>query len=179
MVGPPFPLERPGMPYLSVSEYISRFGERETILLTNTTPPSAGSVPTYDSVKVETAIIDAQEVVDGYVGRRYATPIDDAPRIVKGWIAALARETLHVNTGKTNDAVAKAADLARSQLREVAKGDMTLPIAEGQPAPTEKGQGFARSSMDRPSTSFTGAALDAFTAPFGIGAEPACWRSGT
>ena len=167
------------MPYLSVAEYIRRFGERETILLTNTTAAEPGVTPTYDSLKVEEAINDATEVVEAYVGKRYAVPIEDPPRVLIGWVAALAREDLHVKTNKVTAPVQDAADRIRSQLRDVAKGEMTLPLDEGQVGPVQNGQGYARSSNDRPAATFSGGgALDAFTAPFSGGYAPACWRGG-
>lgn len=167
------------MPYLSVAEYIRRFGERETINLTNTTALAPGITPTYDSIKVEDAIRDATETVEGYVGKRYAVPIEDPPRLLIGWVAALAREVLHVNTNKVTQPVQDAADRIRSQLRDVAKGDMTLPLEEGQAGPTPGGQGYARSSNDRAGPGFSAdGALDDFVAPFSGGYGSPCWRGG-
>lgn len=166
------------MAYLTVSEYVSRFGDRETILLTNDTAPAAGATRTYDGVKIERAIADAGEVVEGYVGRRYVTPIDSPPNIVKGWVAALAREALHTNTNKITEAVKAAADRARGQLADLVAGRLNLPIEEGTDAPASVSTGEAVSSRDREGPVFTGGALDRFTAPFtGYSYSPA-WRNG-
>lgn len=150
------------MAYLSVAQYIARYGERETILLTNNAVEVPGVPAVYDSAKVQTAIDDAIQTVDGFVGIVYVTPIADPPRIVQGFVAALAREALFVNVGKISEAAEKAADLARSQLKDVAKGTMKLPIAVGQTAPTQATGGEAQVSNDRPSESFTSTAIDSF-----------------
>jgi len=164
-------------PYLEVSEYISRFGERETILLTN--DQALGGATTYDSAKVSDAIDDSSEVVDGYIGQRYVVPVIDPPRIVKGWVAALAREALHVNVNRVTDAVKAAADRARQQLLDVSKGNMTLPIAEGDaPLTPSNGLGYAASSLDRPTPVVTDQRLADFTAPFTGYCPTPAWRNG-
>jgi phage gp36-like protein len=168
------------MPYLSVPDYLGRFGERETILLTNDTAADPDVEPTYDSTKVSDAISDASEVVDGYLGARYVTPIGSPPRIVQGWVAALAREALYVNTGRVSDAATQAASRARQQLVDVQAGRMSLPIETGATAPaTANNIGYATSSMDRDAPTFAGTGvLDSFSAPFGYNPNP-CWRQGT
>ncbi len=167
------------MPYSSVAQYIARYGEREATLLTNATPPGAGEVPSYDSAKIDGALEAAGEVVDSFVGKRYVTPITDPPRIVVGWVQALAREELHVNTGRTNETVTASADRVRSQLLQVSRGDLVLPIAVGAtaPVPVDGSLGYAASSLDRGPAPFSNGALDDFTAGLG-GYSPfvGCWR---
>lgn len=169
------------MPYLTVAQYLARFGERETILATNTTPAQPGIPATYSVPAVEGAIADAGDVVESYVGKRYVTPIDNPPRIVLGWVAALARETIHVNTGRTNETIQHAADLVRAQLLQVSRGDLTLPIAEGADplVPVTGSLGYAQSSGDRVPDTFSGGRLDGFTSMFGGGYGGGCWRQGT
>ncbi len=165
------------MPYLTVEQYIARFGERETILLTSETPGAA----TYESAKVEAAIDDADDVVEAYIGARYVVPIaGDPPSVVRGWTAALAREALYVNVGKVSDAVKEAADRARAQLRDVQAGKMSLPIAEGgSPLTPSNSSGMATSSNDRDAPVFSGTgSLDGYMTPFSGGYSP-CWRRGS
>jgi phage gp36-like protein len=167
------------MPYLTVDQYIARFGQQETTILTNEVPSGAPGGDTYDSSKVESAIDDAAEVVEGYLGARYAVPVADPPRIVQGWTAALAREKLFEQVGRVNDAATQAADRARAQLKDVQAGKMTLPIAEGSdPIPSSGTLGNATSSMDRDRPIFGDRTLDRFTMPVS-GYYGACWRRGT
>jgi phage gp36-like protein len=165
------------MAYLTTADYLKRYGERETILATNTAQPVSGTTPTYDSAKVENAINDATQVVEGYVGKRYAVPLSDPPAILIGFVAVLAREQLHAGSQKMTQTVQDAADRVRSQLRDIAKGDMTLPLEEGQEAPAvASSQGYARSSGDRSASVFGGGRLDELTAPFTGRPDVACWR---
>lgn len=168
------------MPYLTIPQYLARYGERETILATNTTAPAQGFTATYDVPVIESAIEDAGAVVESYVGKRYVTPIEEPPRIVLGWVAALARETIHVNTGRSNQTIQDAADRVRSQLLQVSRGDLTLPIAEGADplAPAPSSTGYAQSSNDRIPDTFSGGQLDGFTSMFGGHGAGGCWRRG-
>lgn len=168
------------MPYLTVAQYLARFGERETILATNTTPSQPGVPATYDVEAVETAIEEGGAVVESYVGKRYVTPIADPPRIVLGWVAALAREAIHVNTGRSNQTIQDAADRVRAQLLQVSRGDLTLPIDEGADplTPAAGGSGYAQSSNDRVPDTFSGGRLDGFTSMFGGYGVGGCWRRG-
>lgn len=162
------------MVYLTTAEYIARFGERETIRLTNEVPGGT----TFESDKVDNAIQDAMELVDGYIGPRYATPVASAPRILKGWTAALAREKLYIATGTIPDAVKNDADLARKALYDVQKGNMTLPIPEGTDPLVTTGNGSPVSSLDREAPVFAGTgALDGYLPPIGGSCLPN-WRRG-
>jgi phage gp36-like protein len=166
------------MPYFTVAEYVAKFGQREAILLTNTETAQAGNAATFDEVKIESALSDQSEVVDSYIGKRYATPLAAPPTIVKGWVATLAREALSVATGRVSEAVQDAADRVRAQLRDLSKGDLSLPIAEGAPAPAAADTGVASSSGDRAAPVFTAGALDGFTSTFTGGGYAPCWRQG-
>lgn len=156
------------MPYLTVSEYVARFGAQETTNLTFEGDLSLDPPPEriYDTAKVETAIGDAGDTVDTYVAARYATPITSPPSIVKGWVAVLARETLHVNVGRVTDAVKDAADVVRRQLADLSAGRTSLPIPASGDAPASVGLGYAETSNDQRPSVFGGGILDALTSPF-------------
>lgn len=165
------------MAYLSVTEYLARFGERETTLFTNDDSPLVGAIVTYDSLKVEGAIGDATEEVEGYIATRYTTPLESPPSIVKGWVAALARLKLAEGTGRVNEAIKDAADRATRQLEKLVDRKLNLPIDEGGTAPAALGAGDALSSGDRDQPVF--GSLDGFLTPFtGAGGYAPCWRNG-
>jgi len=170
------------MGYVTVQEYVSLFGERETIRLTNEVAPGPGDAVTYDSAKVQDALDDASEVVDSYIGKRYVTPVASPPRIIKGWVRNLARYQLHVDVNRVTDTVQAAADLARAQLKDVVAGNLTLPIEEGgtAPDPVTGALGNAASSNDRNPPVFAGTgSMDGYLYPFVGGPAGACWRRGT
>lgn len=126
--------------YLTVQDYIDRFGDQEATRLTSETQP-----PARDDTKIERAIEDSEEEVDGYVARRYALPLATVPRVLKTWVAVLAREKLH-KTRPTPE-VQAAADRARSQLRETSTGVFKL-LAADESAPEPTGDREAMTSGD-------------------------------
>jgi len=140
------------MPYLTQVDYLDRFGEAETIRLTDES--KAGVV---DEDKLATAISDAEELVDGYLAGRYPIPLASAPGNIKGIVADLARERLH--KARPLPAVTEAADRARSLLRDISAGRMVLlvdqepadPLASGfaQSAPTQLGYVFNADKLSR------------------------------
>lgn len=138
---PTLPIE-----YITVPEYAGRFGVQECILCTNDTAPGPGDTPTYDSAKIEVAIQDGTEIVEGYIGVRYTVPLASVPRIVKGWVADLAREKLF--TFRAPDAVIANANVARSQLKDVSIGKLSLPIEDGTAPPTAADTGTSQTSGD-------------------------------
>lgn len=165
------------MAYASTDEYIARFGNRETVRLTSEAAATPGVPPTVDTGKVQAALDDASEIVTSYIGKRYVTPIYSPPNVMKAWTFDLARERLHVDAGQTVKAVDDAGNRARAQLKDVAAGNMSLPLPEGA-EPLESAGGLAMSSMDRPSPVFTRCAADDFTRMFTTGQDVPAWRRG-
>lgn len=165
------------MAYLTAPEYLARFGERETTLLTNDADPLNGVPATYDADKLETALTDATEEVESYIASRYTVPLASPPTIVKGWVAALARIKLYEGTGRVSDAAKDAADRATRQLEQLVAGRINLPVDEGATPPEAIGGGTPIVSGDRDTPTF-GNALDSFTAPFTGGFCVPEWRRG-
>ena len=166
------------MAYVDLAEYLATYGERETILLTNETAPQGGQKAQVDDVKLDTALDDATDEVEGYISRRYQVPLESVPTIVKGWVKALARLKLAEATGRVNDGIKEAAARATRQLEQLvaSKLDLPVPTNDGPLAPV--GTGSVLTSGDRPASTF-GDSLDRFTAPFtGSYGEPPRWTQG-
>jgi len=157
------------MVYLTSDEYLDRFGDVETIRLTDT-----DKTGTVDTAKVDTAIEDAGQFADSYLAARYTLPIDgDTPEILKGIIAALARERLHKN--RAPDAVTAEADRARSQLKDLAAGRATLMLGGSTDAtPEEIATGEAVASGDGLPRVFTPERMADYTSLAGY----PYWRNG-
>jgi len=168
------------MAYLTTDEYVTRFGARETGLLTNTDAAQGAGQASYDAAKVETALQDATDEIEGYVSRRYAVPLESPPTIVKGWVAAIARLKLAEATGRVADAIQAAADRVTRQLEQLAASKLDLPIEPGQPALPENDAGSPMTSNDRDCPTFTRCAMDDFTSPFTMGGCDSVpnWRRG-
>jgi len=155
------------MAYVNNDEYIAAKGEAETIRLTD--EDRAGAV---DTAKLEAAILASEEEADAYIGKRYGTPLASAPAFIKSMVIALARERLHGT--RPTETVKLEAERARSSLRDIARGLMTIPTANG-PAP-EDGRPKADSSSSRDGLApiFTEQNLAGFGVPSGYGV--ANWR---
>lgn len=156
--------------YLTANEYLDRLGEAETVRLTDET--RSGAV---DSEKLETAIVDAQEEVDSYLGKRYSTPLSEAPNLVKGFVAILARENLFRRAGmQLAPALEKDAERVRSQLRDISRGVMTLPTATGAAEEDARAEADSSTSSDYTGPTFSEENL----AGFGVasGYRGAAWR---
>lgn len=142
------------MTYLSPTEYLERFGEPETIRLTD--QQRAGQV---DFPKLEIAIADQCEYADSYLASRYPLPINSPPELLKKLIADLTREALHGT--RPTDTVTQNADRARSLLRDLQSGRATIPTPPGGDAPVTS-DALPVASHDRRARVFTDAALSDF-----------------
>jgi phage gp36-like protein len=131
--------------YLTAEEYVERYGLAETVRLTD-----EKRLNVVDGPKLESAIKDATDIADSYIGTRYTTPLLGVPRIIKTIVATLAREILHKS--KPTPEVLAAADRARTMLRDIAAGRMTLPVESGDAVPVIGGNLYALSSGDSSTT---------------------------
>jgi phage gp36-like protein len=143
------------MAYLTDTEYLNRYGNAETIRLTDEN--RSGAV---DTQKLENAIADASDIADSYLGKRYVVPVLSPPALLKHVVAALAREILH--TSRPIEAVTNEANRARHQLELISKGTIVLPVPENATPPTETGSFSSASSGDGTAPVFTEAALSGF-----------------
>lgn len=155
--------------YLEVADYIERFGNQETIILTAEEPGEV--LP--DTAKVERAIDDVEELANGYIRQRYAVPLASAPRVIVGMVADLARERLHSNMPTPE--VTAAADRARSQLKDIAAGRLTLLLDEGDVAETT-GDFMSETSGDAAPATFDRDSLGSFTSMGRGGFGVSCWK---
>jgi phage gp36-like protein len=110
--------------YLTGEDYVDRFGYEETVRLTD--EDRTGVI---NLAKLQAAISDAVEIVNAYLGVRYTLPMVPVPTLVKGLVAALAREKLH--TLRPTAQVTLEGDRARSQLKDISAGRMALPAPDG------------------------------------------------
>ena len=136
-------------PYLTVAEYITRFGVEETVQLTDVS--NSGVV---NEAGLGAALSDATEIANGYLAGLYAIPLAPVPGIVKQIVADLARERLH-NDNPTA-AVSSRADNARTMLKDIAKAVISLPVA---PAAAPTYTGSVSISFTAPARIFAGCGL--------------------
>jgi phage gp36-like protein len=154
--------------YLSVADYVLRFGDQEATRLTS----EGVQPPARDDTKIEAAINDSEDEIDGYLSRRYQLPLATTPRVVASWTARLAREKLHKT--RPIPEVVREADLVRQQLAQVSSGTFRLIDVEGVAEPSSADRSAQTSGVVRP-TSMADALADYTRLGPGAGCEPR-WR---
>lgn len=118
--------------YATQQNLIDRFGQDEVQQLSD----RVGSGLIDDNI-VDQALSDASDLIDGYVGVRYALPLATTPAILTRICCDLARANLYDDA--PTDAVANNRDQAISQLKDISSGKLSLGEAaatESQPAGT-------------------------------------------
>lgn len=141
--------------YLTADQYVDIFGQAETIRVTDESKSG-----TIDRAKITAALVSASEFADAFLATRYTLPLVDVPSILSGIVADLARERLFKT--RPTEAVTKAADAAREQLKLIARGTMVLNVAAGEVAPSANANALPQTSGDGFPTVFTPGVMDGY-----------------
>lgn len=82
--------------------------------------------------RIVQAILEADGLIDGYLGKRYTLPLPSPPGILVTWARAIARYKLHQDriSNEQSDPIARDYRDALKFLREVAKGDFSLGLED-------------------------------------------------
>ena len=128
------------MPYATLQQLIDRYGERMLVRLTDRGESANLQI---DGDTVDRALADADALIDGYLGGRYALPlvVDIAQR--------LAIWNLHTST--TDEKVAADYKAALATLRDISTGAVRLPVAGVEPA-SSGASGVQVTDRERPFT---------------------------
>lgn len=105
-------------------------------------PPAAG-----DTERLARACEDATNLVDGYLGGRYALPLSSVPDMVRAWAADVARYRLWDD--RAPEEVRRRYEDALRQLELTAKGTISLPPGSDGARPSAGGLAFGGFSADR------------------------------
>lgn len=116
------------MSYAALSDLIERAGDAEIRQIADRDRDG-----TPDPDVVEAALIDADNVIDGYVFARYSRPLPSIPPILKTWAVSVARYILHRNGAPGH--VAQDYKDALASLKDVSAGRYALPVATGDQEP--------------------------------------------
>ena len=108
--------------YAGYDDMLERFGRLELLQLTDIDPDMPIDEP--DAGMVEQALVDATELVNGYVAGRYTVPLNPVPDPVRRWTCIIARYYLHKDTPP--ERIEKAYVDAVAALKDVAKGLIIL-----------------------------------------------------
>ncbi len=133
------------MSYTTQQHLETRFGTKTLRDLTDRGTPPAGAI---DAAVVAQAIADADAVIDGYLAGRYALPLTSLPPLLADLAAAIAFYKLHRQTPV--EKVVRDYDQALSLLRDIARGQVMLPVAGTAPAQTTSGVSVITNNPHRP-----------------------------
>ncbi|MEO0034829.1 MAG: hypothetical protein RLZZ501_852 [Pseudomonadota bacterium] len=111
--------------YVSADDLTARYGSLSLLQVVDR--DGDGVV---DPGVVDAACADATELMDGYLGERYALPLTPLTGIVKGWAAAIAWYKLYLSPPEE---VRQAYEDAIGQLEQARAGKIVLQAA-GVPA---------------------------------------------
>jgi len=119
--------------YVDKQGMITRYGETLLAQLTGRDAPTGAIVDTV----LDEALADAAATIHSYARTGgYQVPFTQIPDMVEGWQACIAFYSLHRKGA--SDKLVKDYETAMSQLRDLARGLLTLQ-AEGEPAPETDG----------------------------------------
>lgn len=121
------------MAYATQQDMETRFGLAELVQLTD--DDNTGEVV---QSKLDTALADADQAINGYVAKTYAVPLTPVPSQVTRWACDIARYFLHRDG--VPELVEKNYKDALVALKDVAKGTLTLECQgiEAEAAVTEE-----------------------------------------
>ena len=116
--------------YASIADMIERFGETEVVELTDLEHTGEVVVDV-----AERALTDATAEIDGYLAARYRLPVTDTPRVLSVLCTDIARYRLQ--KGATTDQARQRYEDALGTLKQIARGEINLPLAAPPPASAE------------------------------------------
>ena len=108
------------MAYCTEADLKARFGDQEIDDLLDRDNDSSA-----DTNALASAQADCDAQIDGYLAALYETPLDPVPDLIVGIACNITRYILWGNNAP--EEVRKRFEDARAQLRDIAKGIITLP----------------------------------------------------
>jgi phage gp36-like protein len=117
------------MSYATQADMIERFGERDLIALTNR-PGSSASPPTIDEARLQSALKDAEDLINGYLGKRFSLPLNPLPSLAVRWSCDLARWFLQPISAP--EQVKANYERTLEELKDAAAGELSLGVPENE-----------------------------------------------
>lgn len=125
------------MTYATQQDLIDRFGNTEIAQLTDRDGDGA-----IDTVVVDQALLDADQVIDGYLQSRHALPLPNVPQVLVTYACDIARYRLYDE--RATEQVRRRYEDALKFLQMVGQGKVSLGLdAAGEAAPSAGGPSIA------------------------------------
>lgn len=132
------------MAYASVEDMIARFGEPE---MARATAPANTEIVGVNPEPISTALEDASALIDSYLRRRYAVPLQAVPPEINRACCMLARYDLGLGGQRSiSDQAQKTREEIVGWLGRIARGDVLLGMEEVSPGE----ESFATAQGRRP-----------------------------
>ncbi len=143
------------MAYSTLADILDAIDERALIQLTD--DEDTGEV---NAARVEKAIADADEEINGYVGSRYAVPLSPVPALLRKLSVDIAIYNLHGRLDHTPEERSNRYKNAVKILDNIALGKVSLGThdPEGNPPATDAPE----FSSDNPARNFTRDSMKGF-----------------
>ena len=133
--------------YASVANMIDRFGETQLIRLSR---PEDRTATTVDENKVNTALVDATALIDGYIRGRYLVPIASPPADIIRAACILARYDLAQSEhADPSEEMGKGRKDIITWLENIAKELITLDVPRAEAEGPAVGSGPRMSDRER------------------------------
>lgn len=138
------------MAYVTTTTLTERYGTAMLIDLTDRDSPGTGAI--VQSV-VDRAITNTEAVIDGFLAKRHTLPLPEVPALIADLAEVIAIYKLHpYQPAEKIEADYKS---AMQQLRQIADGTITLPLADGSEVEGKEGTGARMTDRERPFTEDT------------------------
>ena len=121
------------MSYITRSDLLDKLTEQQLVQLTDDEKTALANEP-----RIANAIADAESEVNGYVAVRHTVPVSPAPALLKSFSKTIAVKNLYSRRQRVPENVREEYNNAIAQLKDIAKGLLTLGI---DPAPAESTKG--------------------------------------
>lgn len=132
------------MAYSTLQQLKDRFGQRMLVDLTDRGEAAMGEI---DTDVVDRVIADTDALIDGYLGARYALPVESVPPILTELALSIAIYKLH--TSDPDPKITRDHDGAIRALEKISTGSIRLSIA-GVEASGTGASGARVTDRDRP-----------------------------
>lgn len=133
------------MPYCTLDQLNDRFGPATIIALTDRADVPTGTV---DLDVLNRAIAEADAMIDGYLGGRYALPLSAIPPLLTTLSMDITMWRLHL--GEPSPKVKADYDAALRSLRDIAAGIIRIPEATGLEPAAPGTSGVIVTDRERP-----------------------------
>ena len=121
------------MPYATLQDLLDRFGEDELLQVADRDDDGV-----IDTAVADSALKDAEELIDSYIARRYRLPLASVPASLVRATANIARYFLYKD--EPTEAAQKGYDQAITWLKDIAAGRALLDAEGSEPASSSAGE---------------------------------------